>query len=365
MARVDLSDYGYVNARVRGMRSHLLTKEFFIKLVEADSFETLNSLLDQTIYRREVNEAVLLDAERPDYDKALSLNMVAAFRKIHDATGGQAHQLATILLSRYDLLNVKTILRGKQGNATPSEISRLLIPVGGLRMDSLEAMAQQREIRDVINYMNTQQMRYAAPLVAAYPAYLKKDQDLSILELALDKFHYGTIMELLKSKRYRDVNVEMVREMQSGEIDMRNISTLVRIRGIKLDDEEVENLRIPGGMLTEEQFLSLLRLGDIVRLVGEYPDPRYRKLLEKALAEYQEEDVVAFDRELEHELVRRGTAMSNVNVLGIGVIIGYIWAKQNEIVNLRIVFKGKLMDQPQVDIKKDLFFAGRQSAEAA
>lgn len=363
MARVDLSDYGYVNARVRGMRSHLLTRDFFMRLVESPPEpDALQSLLEQTIYRREINEAFLLDPMRPDFDQALSLNLIAAFRKIHEATGGEAHRLVGILLSRYDVQNVKAVLRGKKGNATPGEIVSLLIPVGGMRMDSLEQMAQQREIRDVINYMSAQQLNYARILAASYPTYQKKDQDLSVLEIALDKYHFESVMKELTGK---DKNVEMVRTMISGEIDMRNISTLVRIRGLKLEDEEVENLWIPRGMLSQEQFLALHRLGDIVQLVTEYPDPRYRKLLEKALAEYQEEDLVAFDRELEHELVRRGMAMSNVDVLGIGVIIGFIWAKQNEIVNLRIVLRGKMMDQPQAEIRKNLFFVERDTAEAA
>jgi V/A-type H+-transporting ATPase subunit C len=288
--------------------------------------------------------------------------MIAAFRKIHDATGGEAHRLVTILLSRYDLLNIKTVLRGKKGGATPSEITRLLVPVGSLRMDALEQMAQQREIRDVVNTMNKLQLNYARPLMAAYPEFLKKDRDLAVLEIALDKFHYQSVMKTLEGK---DKNVEMVRQMVAGEIDLRNISTLVRIRGLRLEDEEVENLRIPAGMLSDAQFLALHRLGDIVQIVSEYPDPRYRRLLEKALAEYQDVDLVAFDRELEHELVRRGVAMSNVDVLSIGVIIGFLWAKQNEIINLRIVLKGKTMDQPQADIKRDLFFAERETAEAA
>jgi V/A-type H+-transporting ATPase subunit C len=146
--------------------------------------------------------------------------------------------------------------------------------------------------------------------------------------------------------------------MITAEIDMRNISILVRIRGLKLDDDEVEELRIDGGTLAKDQFLSLHRLGDVVQIVSEYPDPRFRKPLEKALAEYQEIDIVALDKELEHELVRRGAAVSNVDVLGIGVIIGFIFTKQNEIVNLRIILRGKLMDRPQGDIKKDLFFVG-------
>ena len=360
MARVDLSDYGYVNARVRGMRSYLLTEDFFLRLVEAPDADAIQSMLEQTVYRREVTEAFLMKPERPDYDQALSLNMIAAFRKISDSTGGEAHMLCSVLMSRYDVQNIKTILRGKKGNATSTEILNLMVPVGEIKMDVLENIAKGREVRDCINTMVSTQMKYGRVLAAAYPDYIKEDQDLSVLELALDKFHYQDDIAKLKGK---DSNVRMIREMLSAEIDLRNISTLVRVRGLKLDDEEVEKLRIGGGTLTQEQFLALQRLGDIVQIVSEYPDPRTRKLLEKALSEYQEEDIVAFDKELEHELIRRGAAMSNVDVLGIGVIIGYMWQKQNEIINLRIVLRGKAMDRPQADIKKDLFFV--EAAEEA
>jgi V/A-type H+-transporting ATPase subunit C len=361
VAKVDLSDYGYVNARVRGMRSYLLTPDYFFRLVETPDFEAMQSMLEQTVYRREVNEAFLVRPERPDYDQALSLNMVASFRKMLDATGGEAHMLTAVLFSRYDVQNIKTVLRGKKGNATPSEVIALLVPVGEIRMDVLESMARAREIRDAINVLVSNQIRYGKALAAAYPAYQKKDLDLAVLELALDKFHYQDSTSKVKGK---DSNVEMVRQMLEAEIDMRNVSTLVRIRGLKLEDDEVEELRIPGGTLSQDQFRALHRLGDIVQIVSEYPDPRLRRVLERALAEYQEEDVVAFDKELEHELIRRGAAMSNVDVLGIGVIIGFMWLKQNEIINLRIVLRGKMMDRPQADIKKQLFFVQTGAEES-
>lgn len=358
MARVDLSDYGYVNARVRGMRSYLLTKDFVLRLVETESFEALHSMLDQTVYRRELNEAVLTHPERPDYDQALSLNQIASFRKILDSTGGEAHNLCVILMSRYDVQNIKTVLRGKKGNATPSEVLALVVPVGAVKMDTLEQMAQAREVRDAINVLVSQQNKYGQALASAYGAYQKKDQDLAVLELALDKFNYRDGISQLAGN---DRNVEMVRQMITAEIDMRNVSTLVRIRGLKLDDDEVEELRIDGGTLARDQFLGLHRLGDIVQIVSEYPDPRFRKPLEKALADYQEIDIVAFDKELEHEIIRRGAAMSNVDVLGIGVIIGFMFSKQNEIINLRIILRGKMMDRPEAEIKKDLFFVGQES----
>jgi vacuolar-type H+-ATPase subunit C/Vma6 len=51
-------------------------------------------------------------------------------------------------------------------------------------------------------------------------------------------------------------------------------------------------------------------------------------------------------------------------VLGIGVIIGFMWLKQNEIINLRIVLRGKMMDRPQADIKKQLFFVQTGAEES-
>ena len=360
MVRVDLTDYGYVNARVRGMRAHLLKKEFFMRLVEADDFEALHSLLEQTIYRREVNEAVLTASENPDLDQAFNLNLIACFLKIHDSTGGEARRLVSLLLSRYDVENIKGILRGKKGEATPGEILNLMIPVGSLKMDDLEQIAHQREIGDMVKAMDALRIKYAKPLIQALPAFHQHENDLAVLELALDKFHFTDAMESLTGK---DDNTKIVRRMFSAEIDMRNISTLVRTRGIRLEDEDVLKLRIPGGSLNPGQFLAIHQLGDIARMVGEYPDPLVRKVLERALAEYQELDVVAFDRELERELTTEGVGMSNVDVLGIGVIIGYIWAKRNEIINLRIVVKGKSMDQPQAKIRDNLFFVERGDEE--
>jgi len=342
------------------MRAHLLKRDFFRRLVEAESFEAFHSLLEQTVYRREVNEAILLDPESPDYDLAFNLNLIACLMKIHEATGGQPRKLVSILFSRYDVENVKVILRGNKGDATAGEMLSSVSPVGKINLKELEDLAREREIPDVLKAMAEMRIKYAPPLADAMETYYEHEKDLAVLELALDKFHFTDAMGLLTGK---DDNVKMVRRMFTAQINMRNISTLVRTRGIRLEDEEVLELRIPGGSLNPLQFLELHRLGNIARMVSEYPDPGYSEVLGRALAEYQELDVVAFDRELERELITEAVGMSNLDVLGIGVILGFIAAKQNEIVNLRIVIKGKSMDQTRARIWDDLFFVEREDGE--
>lgn len=353
MARVDIPDYTYVNARVRGMRAYLLTRDFFMRLVEAEDFDAIHSLLDQTVYRREVNEALVLNPEKPRYDYALSKNLYVALMKIYNSVGGKPRKLVEILYSRYDVDNIKAVIRGKKGGATPSEIMEIVVPLGNLRSGALEEMAGAREILDVIGVIRAHGVKYVIPLESQYERFVSRNRDVSVLELALDKFYFQDAISKLEGK---DSNVALVRRILTTEIDIRNISTLVRIRGFKLEDHEVLNLVIPGGTLEPKEFLYLQRLGDLGEIVKEYPDPRFREILEKALGEYQEKDIVAFDQALYRELIREGVGMSNVDVLGIGVIIGYMWAKQSEIMNLRIILKGKELERADVDIKNDLFF---------
>jgi len=337
-----------------------------MRLVEAENLEAIHLLLEQTVYRREVNEEILLKPENPDLDQAFDLNLIACLMKIHDSTGGEPRKLVSLLYSRYDVDNVKAVLRGKIGGATPGEILNSMIPVGSIKLDELEELARQRELTDVVKEMAAMRIKYARPLAGAMENYHKHEKDLAILELALDKFHFSDSMESLYGKKSlygKDDNAKMVRQIFTAEIDMRNISTLVRTRGLRLDDEDVLRLRIPGGSLAPDQFLAIHDLGDIARMVSEYPDPRVRKVLERALAEYQDLDAVAFDRELERELTQEAVGMSNLDVLGIGVIIGFMAAKQNEVINLRIVVKGKRMDQTQAKIRDNLFFVEREDGE--
>jgi hypothetical protein len=42
-----------------------------------------------------------------------------------------------------------------------------------------------------------------------------------------------------------------------------------------------------------------------------------------------------------------------------------MWAKYNEIINLRVVFRGKTLDEPITDIKKNLYFAGDEEESGA
>jgi V/A-type H+-transporting ATPase subunit C len=61
-----------------------------------------------------------------------------------------------------------------------------------------------------------------------------------------------------------------------------------------------------------------------------------------------------FERALEDFVMRKALDAGRGDPLGVGITIGYLWAKQNEITNLRIIVKGTSVGMPPDRMRKEL-----------
>jgi V/A-type H+-transporting ATPase subunit C len=52
--------------------------------------------------------------------------------------------------------------------------------------------------------------------------------------------------------------------------------------------------------------------------------------------------------------MRRALSLGTGDPLGIGIGISYLWAKQNEITNLRIIVKGKSVGMPNDRVRREM-----------
>ena len=179
--KVPETDAGYANARVRGMRSHLLPREFYERLIEIpDVAQVVKTLMD-TDYGTDLEGEVVHGFTSEVIDEALRVNMVRAYRKVLSFVDPNARKLLSTLLGRWDVFNIKTILRGAHNHVSFDEIKTSFFPAGYLGEDELEALAHLDDVRSVIDTMAMWGLVYATPLRHAYPAYAK-DNDLAPLE---------------------------------------------------------------------------------------------------------------------------------------------------------------------------------------
>lgn len=350
-----MADYGYPNARIRGMKSDLFDSAFYEKLIAGKNLQDVLTILGKTPYGPDIDSAMVKYWGIKGVDEGLRRNIMRTFRKIYEIVDKSARRLVTVLIGRWDVANIKTILRGKNIGASNELIIESLLPAGELNESLLYEIVKQRDVRTCIDLLATWGIRYAVPLTENFPEYAKKRR-LTPLELALDKFYYE---DALRKLRRHGLNTGLVREILLREIDFANIMAVLRIVREEIEPETAADFLIPGGKeLPLERLKELIKKKSVEDVVRELEDTSYYEILNQHLSTFfQSGSLSVLERSMEEMIVKKGVSMFKGDPLSIALIIGYVWAKYNEVVNLRIIARGKLVDMPENRIREALILA--------
>jgi V/A-type H+-transporting ATPase subunit C len=345
-------DYGYCNARVRGMRSRLVGRVYLDQLMDCSDLRGIVQMLMQTEYGPDLEVTLLHGHTFAAVDEALKINMVRSFEKILGFVNGEAHFLVSTLFGKWDLFNIKTIIRGKHMHLAPEEIIESLLAAGQLSAVDLRALAGVEDVRAVVDTLNTWGLPFAKPLREAMSDYVKT-RDLSVLELAMDRYYSDWAAKRLKSRRQ---NYRIARTALGVQTDATNLLTVFRLLKADIEEMDVAEFFLPGGsVITDKVFRSLAAMSDIDEVLDALKKTPYGKPLEEAAMLYLDTGSIAtLERVLEDYVLRRTLAASHGDPLGAGVIISYLWAKQNEVTNLRIIVKGNSVGMPPERVRREL-----------
>jgi len=348
-------EYGYVNARVKGMKSRLLTTHGLDELTNKPDLDAFISALEETAYREELQKAGIEFSGLERIEVALRRDLIRAFQKVLSLFAGEREEIyIRIILNRWDIQNIKTLLRGKKINAPTNEIRDCLLPAGELDMAALLELSKQPDIRAIIDLLATWRIEYSRPLTRNLPAYLDS-RDLSVLELPLDRYYYEHALSLLDNPEIYDQQI--ILEMITTEIDITNIRTLLRILRERMHGDEIRDFLIDGGRyLSIERLFELASLGSMEDVVKELGTTPYG-----FLGDIQPECISAgrisvMERELERFMIEKGCKNFLKEPLSIAIPVAYIWAKQNEVTNLRIIAHSIIGDVPETELRRALSY---------
>jgi V/A-type H+/Na+-transporting ATPase subunit C len=345
-------DYGYCNARVRGMRSHLLSQSFLDQLMGCKDMRGIIQELSNTEYGPDLEGTVLHGQTFTQVDEALKNNMVRLIRKVLGFVNGEAALLVNTLLGRWDLFNIKTIIRGKHMHLPAEEIADSLIAMGQLKPVELRVLTEAEDVRAVVDTLYTWDLPYAVPLREQMPKYVT-DNDLTVLELALDRYYTGWAAGQLKGRRS---NYKLARGIVGVQTDSINLLSVFRLLKADVEGMDVASFFLPGGKsISEKLFVELAGMSDIDEVLDRLKGTPYGKALGEAAMRYLETNSVAtLERTLEDYVVRKAISSWRGDPLGAGVIISYLWAKENEVTNLRIIVKGNSVGMPADRVRREL-----------
>ncbi len=346
------TDVGYANARLRGMKANLMKASFLDELIEAPDVQHAVQILQATSYGPDIEGELIHGRTAAVVDEALKDNVVRTFEKVFKFLDPEARDILTVLLGRWDVQNIKTVLRGAHNSVALEQVKESLLPLGFISEAELEALARIGEVHAVISTMATWGITYAIPLRQGYSEYATTG-DLADLELALDRYWAAYAADRLSrnSENYR-----ITRRILATQVDVLNLVMVFRLLRADATAVRAQRYFLTGGRyISESLFLELAQLSDVDEVLDRLKKTPYADALDTAALRYLElGSISAFERALEMMLTRQALLSGIRDPQGIGVAISYLYAKLNEITNLRIVIRGKAVGMPAERVREDL-----------
>lgn len=335
------------------MKGRLLDRSALEHLINKPDIESLISDLEKTSYREELERAGVQFSGIHRIEVAIRKDLIRAFRAILGfIKDDERENLLTLVLQRWDVQNIKTILRGKKIHAPANEILECLIPAGELDEAALTELVKQPDVKAVIDLLATWGVPYARPLTRNFKEF-SETRDMLVLEYAIDTFYYEHSLSILKSKDTDDNRI--IRDMLISEIDINNLRTVFRVIRDRMDREEARRFFMKGSPeLDIETLYAMVKTGTMESALKQLEQTSYRFLTQIPHEYVAAEKISAFEKELEKHLIKKGVNQFLGDPLSIAIPIGYIWAKVAEVTNIRIIARCKFADVPEKELREAL-----------
>ena len=341
-----IDDYGYINARVRALKAQLLHPSDYDKLLGERTVENLKIRLKDTVYGPDIQKSETLYSEPTRViNNAIIENLSRTTRKLLRITGGEPRLYLSILLGRWDVHNIKTILRGRIRGVETEKIESALMPAGVLDPIRLKALMRDKEPLKVLDRLAT----WGLSLPFVVGRELNKavvDGDVGEMESYIDRSYFAWSLSRVNESTS---NGELVASVLRKMIDVRNI--LASLVLIKTGTRPLGRIKYLEGGTLWKSVLNKLENTETLEEAYQILEttPYWKTLKDKAKT-----SLPVIERALEWHILQSTYASRLSDPLGIGVLLSYLFAKETEIINIRTIAYGLAFGLTKPEIREDL-----------
>ena len=204
--------YAYPNARVRAMKGMLLSSEQFFSLLNAESYREFLHILKTTSYAGAFSEQDVGELSIPVLTNIAYRSLFIDYEKVIRSVKGKQQKFFILLYQKYEVINLKTILRGICSKLAPEYVTPLLLPTERYTLFSKKELLALRKIHDVIEHLQGTFFQY--PLNRALHRF-EKEKEFKFLEKKFQylknhslryfsKYEYNQLMEKFNKELYHD-----------------------------------------------------------------------------------------------------------------------------------------------------------------
>jgi vacuolar-type H+-ATPase subunit C/Vma6 len=324
-----MSDYIYGNTRIRASKSTLLSSAKLISFCNCSSLDEFYDRLLRTTYRSDVEIALAKYSGLAVLSHLLRNHQAQTIQKLSNFYEGNIKQLIDRILWRYEVHNIKTILRSQAMHEDPGLTSAALIPTGLVSWSVLSMLINAQDLHQVINRATSLGLPYATALRSDDA----KNHSLLRLETQLERWYFDFARD---AKLKKTSGWELFSSMLDMEADFINL--ILAIRSVSTQQPEqaliMEQMVSPGQITMQhlQPFLDAANLEQAFEVLPYHPFKAAYLQIEETYKRFKN----VSDLEKQIRLLRLDWYQKwyHKDPLGIGIPLGYLALKRNEQSNL-------------------------------
>jgi V/A-type H+-transporting ATPase subunit C len=327
-----LNDTGYAYAvgRIRALETRLLDKSKLERMIDAPSAEEALKVLAETEYAGAVAEL----ADVHDFEIILRDEISRCFALLLKMS--PRPELIGMMALRYDIHNLKVLFKAKYLGVTAD----LLMPAGTVAGEKLKTMVEEEDFRDLPGAV-----RAAAERVVEEFAV---NRDPQAIDLNLDRVLFARLLESARAARSAFLEGLFLRQ-----IDLANIKTFVRVKRMGQDREFLKKALLPSGLIPAGRLASLLD-EPLESLIAQTAMSEYAAVIGEGVRDWLEKGTAAHLEKLADDYITAYLQWGRRSPFGFEPLIAYLWAKEIEIKNIRLIMVGKINKLPVEAIRERL-----------
>lgn len=336
--------FSAVNAKVKALKSKMLKEEQYLKLYECKDFKSaVNILKEETSYGEFLDKYDLKDIHRGALEVILDRHYIEVYEKFLNYFSGEYRKIIKALFLRWEIEDLKIIIRGKYLGSSKERIESKLIAKGPLNTINYDYLLDLKDVEEVVEGLKG----------SIYYDNLKNlvndinEKGLFRIETELDFIYFSSIRKINKNldKENRDV----VSEISGLEADLLNLSWIYRGKVFyNIPPEELFNYTIYDGFkISKDEIRKLCYAASV---------EDFKKVLEKTpyFLIYEENDsnvIEKLEREFQKKYFNKNIKKNKTNL---SVIISYLIVYRIETRDIISIIEQKRYN---VDNNEDLNYA--------
>lgn len=326
-------NYAYTVARVKAKKGHLLKDEDYNKMMQM-SVPEISRYISESGYQKEMTDLAGRLEGIDLVEHATYTNMAKVFSSILGASQGELNTMVAAYLEKWDIWNLKVILRGKSYGLGADDIREDLVPAGSLKSESLEKLIALDNADDIISsYCRMEHVSIPQDVLADF----KATGNLGAIEDYLDKFHY---VRLLKSIDPSSRPTSMFQDYVRTEIDVKNLETILKLKVEGIYGEEVMKYIIPGGRQVDHRAATQLANAEtIAAAASELSQLDFYEII-RGLVEAESVSIRDVVTEMKKYEIAQAAKFAHMYPLSIVPILDFMIHKEIEVGNIRTISRG-------------------------